>query len=433
MRLIPRAWARAVVFLLAALSLAAPPVTRAQAIDEQAVVYTQEELDQLLAPIALYPDALLAQVLTASTYPLEVVQAARFVQSNPRLQGDSLARAAEPRGWEPSVTSLVQFPSVLTMMNDKLDWTQQLGDAFLSSPETVMDTVQSLRAKAQAAGNLQSNAEQQVVVEERYIVIQPVRPQVVYVPYYNPVMVYGPWWWPARPPWYWVPPPIYRPPTWGQVVATGIVWSVGIGITQAIWFDVRPSWRERHVTIINVNINRPGYRPGTWQHSPVHRHGVAYRDVRTRDRFRPVDRPAVDGRQPWRGRDEPAVRPPREPKPAVRPVPRPTPAVRPAPAPRPTVRPAPVPPTTARPAPRPPPTVRPAPAPRPTVRPAPAPAPRPAVRPTPAPRPAVRPAPAPRPAVRPAPRPTALEPAVTRDVARQQADRGRASRAAAAR
>ena len=397
---ISRTWVQALGLLVAALALALPPAARAQSIDEQAIVFTQEELDPLLAPVALYPDALLAQVLTAATYPLEVVQAARFVQANPRLQGDAMARAAQGQNWEPGVTSLVQFPSVLAMMSDKLDWTQQLGDAFMSSPEAVMDTVQSLRAKAQAAGNLQSNAQQQVVMEERYIVIQPARPEVVYVPYYNPVLVYGSWWWPARQPWYWVPPPVYRPATWGQVVATGVVWSVAIGITQSIWFDVRPSWRERNVTVINViNINRPGYRPGVWLHNPVHRQGVAYRDVRTRDRFRPVDRPAVDGRLPWRGRDEPAV----QPIAVTRPAPAPKPAVRPAPAPQPSVRPAPTP--------------------RPTVRPAP----------TPTPTPSVRPAPPPKPAVRPAPRPTALAPSVTREVAREQADRGRASRAATAR
>ena len=427
---ISRTWVQALGLLVAALALALPPAARAQSIDEQAIVYTQEELDPLLAPVALYPDALLAQVLTAATYPLEVVQAARFVQANPRLQGDAMARAAQGKNWEPSVTSLVQFPSVLAMMSDKLDWTQQLGDAFMSSPEGVMDTVQSLRAKAQAAGNLQSNAQQQVVMEERYIVIQPARPEVVYVPYYNPVLVYGSWWWPARQPWYWVPPPVYRPATWGQVVATGVVWSVAIGITQSIWFDVRPSWRERNVTVINViNINRPG----VWLHNPVHRQGVAYRDVRTRDRFRPVDRPAVDGRLPWRGRDEPAV----QPIAVTRPAPAPKPAVRPALAPRPSERPAPTPRPTVRPAPTPTPTpsVRPAPPPRPAVRPAPAPAPapRPADRPAPESKPALRPAPPPKPAVRPAPRPTALAPSVTREVAREQADRGRDSRAATAR
>ena len=106
----------------------------AQNANDTAIVYSQEELDQLLAPVALYPDALLAQLLSAATYPLEVVQAARFVQRNPSLKGEALGRSVEAQGWEPSVASLAQFPSVLVMMNDKLEWTQQLGDAFLGNP-----------------------------------------------------------------------------------------------------------------------------------------------------------------------------------------------------------------------------------------------------------------------------------------------------------
>ena len=392
----------ALSLLVAALTFGGPSERAlAQSAADAAVVYSQEELDQLLAPVALYPDALLAQVLSAATYPLEVVQAARFVQRNPSLRGDALGRSVEAQGWEPSVASLAQFPSVLAMMNDKLEWTQQLGDAFLGDSEAVMNAVQGLRAKAQAAGSLQSNDQQRVTVEERYIVIEPARPQVVFVPYYNPVVVYGAWWWPARPPWYWVPPPIYRPATWGQVVATRVVWSVAIGITQSIWLDVRPSWRERQLTIINVRPGRPGYRPGAWVHNPVHRQGVAYRDVQTRDRFVPVSRPAVDKREPARGRDE-----------TLRPVHRPTvqparPAVRPAPLPSPAIRPAPRPET--RPMPRP--EARP-----PEMRPLLRPAPRPELR------PAVRPAP------RPAPRPTVLKPGASREISDAQAARGIDSR-----
>ena len=374
----------AIVLFMVALATASPRA-QAQVAEPQAIVYTQEDLDQLLAPVALYPDALLVQVLAASTYPLEVVQAARFAERNPKLKGDALARAVEPLGWDPSVTSLVQFPSVLAMMNDKLDWAQQLGDAFLYRPEVVMDTVQSLRAKAQAAGNLHSNNQQQVVIQERTIVIESTRPRVVFVPYYNPLLIYGSWWWPARQPWYWVPPPIYRPPTWGQAVATGIVWSVALGITQSIWYDARPNWRDRQVVIVNVNIVRPGVRPGVWQHNPVHRQGVAYRDLQTRERFRPVDKVAVGNRLPYRGRDENIKLPVVRPAPVTRPAP---PAV---------TKPA-LPPTVG-------------PAPKPAVRPA-------------APRPMVRPA--------PAPRPTVLLPTVTRDAARAQSERGRASREAPA-
>ena len=394
-----RQWAVALVVVALALG-GLPEHVLAQNATDTAVVYSQEELDQLLAPVALYPDALLAQVLSAATYPLEVVQAARFVQRNPGLKGEALGRSVEAQGWEPSVASLAQFPSVLTMMNDKLEWTQQLGDAFLGDSEAVMNAVQGLRAKAQAAGNLQSNDQQRIVVEERYIVIEPARPQVVFVPYYNPVVVYGAWLWPARPPWFWVPPPIYRPTTWGQAVATGVVWSVAVGITQSIWFDVRPSWRERQLTIINVRLGQPAYRPGAWVHNPVHRQGVAYRDVRTRDRFTPVSRPAVDKREPARGRDDtlrpvlrPSVQPPR---PALRPAPVPSPATRPAP--RPESRPMPRPET------------------KPVVRPVVRPAPRPELR------PAVRPAP------RPAPKPLLLKPGAQREITDAQAARGSASR-----
>ena len=390
-----RPWAFALLVVATVLG-SLPGRVLAQNATDIAVVYSQEELDQLLAPVALYPDALLAQVLSAATYPLEVMQAARFVQRNPGLQGEALGRSVEAQGWEPSVASLAQFPSVLTMMNDKLEWTQQLGDAFLGDAEAVMNAVQGLRAKAQAAGTLQSNDQQRVTVEERYIVIEPARPQVVFVPYYNPVVVYGPWWWPARPPWYWVPPPMYRPATWGQVVATGVVWSVAIGITQSIWFDVRPSWRERQLTIFNVRPGRPGYRPGAWVHNPAYRQGVAYRDVQTRDRFVPVSRPAVDKREPARGRDDmlrqvlrPSVQPPR---PATRPAPVPSPAIRSTP--------------------------------RPERRPMPRPETRPEMRPSPGPelRPAVRPAP------RPAPRPLALKPGAPREVSDAQAARGMDSR-----
>ena len=368
----------------------------AQNANDTAIVYSQEELDQLLAPVALYPDALLAQLLSAATYPLEVVQAARFVQRNPSLKGEALGRSVEAQGWEPSVASLAQFPSVLVMMNDKLEWTQQLGDAFLSNPGAVMNAVQGLRAKAQAAGNLQSNDQQRIVVEERYIVIEPARPQVVFVPYFNPAVVYGAWWWPARPPWFWVPPPIYRPVTWGQAVATGVVWSVAIGITQSIWFDVRPSWRERQLTIINVRPGQPAYRPGAWVHNPVHRQGVAYRDVLTRDRFAPISRVAVDKREPARGRDDtlrPVLRPSIQP-PKVTPLPAPVPSPAVRPAPRPEIRPILRPDT------------------KPQIRPVPRPELRPAVLPTP----------------RPVPKPLLLKPGASRAITDAQAARGNASR-----
>jgi hypothetical protein len=176
--------------------------------------YSQDELDQLLAPIALYPDQLLAQVLIASTYPFEVALAARFVQQNPGLAGDALDEALAQRNWDPSVQSLAAFPQVLAMMNERLDWTQQLGDAFLADEQRVMDTVQSLRRRAENAGNLYSTPQQTVMSEQNQITIQPTQPDIVYVPVYDPQVIYGPWWAPAYPPWFWYPPPVYGYPSW---------------------------------------------------------------------------------------------------------------------------------------------------------------------------------------------------------------------------
>ena len=162
--------------------------------------FKPEEIDALVAPIALYPDELLSQIFMASTYPLEVVQAGRWARQNQNLKGDALAQALEKQDWDPSVKSLVNFPEVLSKMSDKLDWTQKLGDAFLEQQKEVMDAVQRLRAKAQAAGNLQTTEQQKVIVEEKVIKIEPASPQVVYVPTYNPTVVYGAWPYPAYPP-----------------------------------------------------------------------------------------------------------------------------------------------------------------------------------------------------------------------------------------
>ena len=168
---------------------------------------SKEKLAQLLAPIALYPDELVAQILMASTYPLEIVEADRWVQKNKKLKGDDLTKALEKEEWDPSVKSLVNFPSVLSAMSQKLDVTSKIGDAFLVQQKDVMDTIQDLRKKAQAAGNLKTTKEQTVVEEKETIVIKPADPQVVYVPTYNPTVVYGTWAYPAYPPYYYYPPP----------------------------------------------------------------------------------------------------------------------------------------------------------------------------------------------------------------------------------
>jgi len=294
------------------LLMAVPPGTIAQEMKDQPV-FKQEELDQMLAPIALYPDSLLAQVLMASTYPLEVVQADRWVNQNKELKGDALAEALEKQDWDPSVKSLVQFPDVLAMMGEKLDWTQKLGDAFLSQQEDVTSTVQNLRKKAEEAGNLKSSAEQKVVVEKetQTIIIEPAKPDVVYVPMYNPTVVYGTWWWPSYPPYYYYPPYYPRPALYGFAagVAIGVAW----GYAWGHW-----NWHHHHVSINvnrNININRHidrkryvqhyGRGDSRWQHRPEHRKGVSYRDQRTARQFNRASSPdAVRSRENFRGRAE---------------------------------------------------------------------------------------------------------------------------------
>lgn len=144
--------------------------------------FTQQELDQMLAPIALYPDSLLSQILMASTYPLEVIEAARWSKANPNLKGDQAVQAVAENTWDPSVKSLVAFPQILMMMDEKLNWMERLGDAFLSQQQAVMDTVQHLRQKASDAGNLTSNDQIRVDQQGPAIVVEPANPQVVYVP-----------------------------------------------------------------------------------------------------------------------------------------------------------------------------------------------------------------------------------------------------------
>jgi uncharacterized membrane protein YgcG len=244
------------VFL--ALLLVAPPGVFAQDAGGKPA-FKQEELDQVLAPIALYPDALLTQVLMASTYPLDIVQAARWAKQNKDMKADALTKALEAQLWDPSVKSLVNFPQVLTMMNDKLDWTQKLGDAFLAQQKDVMDTVQKLRAKAQAAGNLKTTKEQKVVVEKEVIIIESASPTVVYVPTYNPTVVYGAWWYPSYPPppVYAYPPPVATPYAFATGVAVGAAWGYAWG--SANWHGGSVNYNYNQNININNNINRGAY------------------------------------------------------------------------------------------------------------------------------------------------------------------------------
>jgi len=275
--------------------------------------FKQEELDQLLAPIALYTDALLAQIFMASTYPLEVVQAGRWAKENQDLKEDALAIALEKENWDPSVKSLVNFPQVLDFMNEKLDWTQKLGDAFLSQQEEVMGTVQTLRKKAKEQGNLESSKEQTVVVEKetQTIIIESASPEVIYVPTYNPTVVYGTWWYPAYPPYYYYPPG-YAPGrtlfAFGVGIAVGVAWGYAWG---------HCNWRGGNINInvnrnvnINKNINRSRYQDnktpgkGDWKHNPEHRKGVSYGDKASAQKFDRSASKNAASRDAFRGRAE---------------------------------------------------------------------------------------------------------------------------------
>lgn len=173
-------------------------------------VFSEAELDQMIAPIALYPDSLLAQILMAATYPADVSEAVKWSKDHSDQKGDAAVDAVQDKSWDPSVMSLVAFPQVLTMMGEQLDWVQNMGDAFLDDSEAVMDTVQKLRLKAQDAGNLATTEQQTVTVQEpssteTIIIIEPADPQIIYVPSYNPTVTYGTWWWPHYTPWYYHP------------------------------------------------------------------------------------------------------------------------------------------------------------------------------------------------------------------------------------
>ncbi|HQS14567.1 DUF3300 domain-containing protein [Reyranella sp.] len=278
--------------------------------------FTPEQLDQILAPIALYPDALLAQTLMAASYPLEVVEAARWSKANPALKGDAAVAAVKDKSWDVSVKSLVAFPQVLAQLSDHLDWMQKVGDAMIAQEQDVANSIQRLRARAADAGNLQSSKEQTVSSQgsgtDRTIVIAPANPEVIYVPAYNPNTVYGTWPYPAYPPTYYPPPPGYG---YGSALLRGLMFGVGIAAAGAIF----GGWNwGRGNSYVNVNVNRAvnidrnynvnNINNGRWQHEPIHRKGVAYRDPATRQRFNQT-RPGADQRQEFRGRLENQPRP----------------------------------------------------------------------------------------------------------------------------
>lgn len=244
---------------------------------------TARELDQLVAPIALYPDPLIAQILMAATYPLEVVEADRWLRAsgNGALQGDELTAAVEQQPWDPSIKSLVPFPAVLRMMDDNLGWTERLGDAFLAQQADVMDAVQRLRRRAERAGSLVSTPQQKLVDEEQEIVIEPTNAAVLYVPTYNPWCAFGPWPYADYPPFYFATSPGYCVPI--------LTFGAGIYPPFGFWAWASFEWRRHHIRIDHDRFRHfhARYVPpgGIWRHNPAHRHGVAYRNPQTAARF----------------------------------------------------------------------------------------------------------------------------------------------------
>jgi len=270
---------------------------------------TQETLDSLLAPIALYPDALLAQVLMAATYPIDVIEAARWQQKNPDLSGQALQDALDSFDWDPSVKSLMTVPQVLQYMNDSPRWMQDLGRAVIEDQPRVMASVQALRQKAYAARTLTSNDKQTVRVDTdpahnvRYITIAPASPQVVYVPVYDPYVVYGTWWWPSRP-FYWGPPP-------GAVFSIGYFW----------WPHYYPSvalWGAFHWGIGSITINVPAYYRTHFRAPPAMGPNYAWRRSPSTGAhyYRPPPRQSYTGHSP---RQQPSYTSPRQSQPSYAP------------------------------------------------------------------------------------------------------------------
>lgn len=283
-----------IIGALCAMLLLAPG---AGAVETQQRTFKTEEVEQLVAPIALYPDPLVAQVLMASTYPLEIVSAARWSKANPKVSGKALEDALQKQTWDPSVKSLTAVPQVLAMMNEKIDWTQKLGDAFLAQQKDVMDAIQRLRAKAQEAGNLKSGKEQVVKTEQKngtsVIKIEPTNPEVVYVPTYNTTVVYGPWPYPAYPPYYYYPP--------GYVAGPAVAFSVGIVVGSAMWGGCH--WHGGNVYVNHTrynSFNRTNLDNVNWQHNPEHRKGTQYRDAASQAAYG-GQRPGVESRAAYRG------------------------------------------------------------------------------------------------------------------------------------
>jgi len=282
---------------------------------QQPLQYNQAQLAQMLAPIALYPDTLLTHILIASTYPLELVQAQRWLAKYDGLSPERLANKLQDeindKKWDASVKALMPFPRVIKRLSDDLDWTQQLGDAFLTNETSVLASIQKLRAQAQQHGSLAKMANSTVSYEGNNIVIEPQQPQIIYVPYYDSRLVYGTWHWRHYPPVYWTIPGHFYNGHYSLVTSYDpyyqpFYWYSAVHIRHHFFFGAF-HWHNRHIVMIN-HYNKShhsrhfygskSYRPYNnrakivsnsgakrWQHKPQHRRGVAYSNKRLNKRY----------------------------------------------------------------------------------------------------------------------------------------------------
>ena len=292
-----------------AVVVAAQDQQPAAAPEQAAVKIPADQLDSLVAPIALYPDALLSQTLVASTYPLEVVQLKQWLDQHKDLKGKALADAAQKQDWDPSIQALAALPDLVKQLADNIKWTTDLGNAFLAQQSDVMDAVQRMRKKAQDAGNLkpseQQKVETKVVESKQVVIIEQASPEVVYVPSYNPTVVYG-------APVYPYPPIAYPPPGY---YAAGMAISFGVGVAMGAFWSGGAGWGcgwggNNNVTINNNNnfvnnsnrqninrqninnanrgnrpVNQPARGNSSWQHNPQHRGGAPYSDRATAGKY----------------------------------------------------------------------------------------------------------------------------------------------------
>ncbi len=255
---------------------------------QQAEQLSNAELAQMLAPIALYPDSLLTHILIASTYPIEIIEAYRWLKNNTSLNTKQIAKAIEDFDWDASVKALVPFEQILSRLSDDLSWMQQLGDTFLEDESRVLASIQSLRYEAKHAGNLSKMANMDVSYDDNNIVIESKEREVVYVPYYDTRMVYGIWRWSSYPPVYWTPS--------HRVYVNHhnpFHWHSGIRISFNYFFSTF-HWHKRHIIVVNPRkthhyrarklITHGGYAK-TWLHKPVHRRGVSYKNKIIREKF----------------------------------------------------------------------------------------------------------------------------------------------------